>query len=662
MYENPRFVEDMVRLISENLDNFETPLEKLDKSIDILTEQKKNEILKESDPFVPNPPPPYDDGRYWNFTTGDILGWRVTSNFFSQDVIYNISNLKYFEAKENITGNDAAYYGVQLTRAFYNISTMQVEEFTNRTVFPLLNASLINYTLGKYNGLSIFNMQPIPFMKNDIGLESFINLFVPKNTSNDLLDIYWVADALHWFYSFLLSGLTQFIDDPADLCDMTVTANSIEYSNPSTDSYCYMYYYDNGTLQNGQLKITVEFGPGPPTTLSINWTRLFDFNPLDDLKWSEDFDEVGEILYIGMDTNETMLIFNHTVDMMEFEIEWDDDDEEWDFELLYYQQIWANVSYWDYENEEWEYLNCTAVPSANEIYPIVFGGDDDDDDDNDDDAYLPPFILTPNQSTLLGVGDIFKMFELSPEFDDIKVESGENWVKLTNTTTSNIAILSYQTDGIVQYFYIQDIGIFSARDDDDYDEDIVIYYKNSTFLPGPFHTFSLTSFDLISVSAVINISLDQASLFYHSGFPYNPTNNSINNAIGFFDILIHWKAALDSTTFTPINITFYYDHGIYYAVKIFWFNMSANNERGDWEEIPIISSGTGFVVVSLNHTCIIAIIASRKTIYVLPGDDDDDDDDKPVAIPYGSYYLLFSAIASIGLIVYTRRKIINNKI
>ncbi len=33
--------------ISENLDNFDTPLEKLDKSIDLLIEQKKNEILKE---------------------------------------------------------------------------------------------------------------------------------------------------------------------------------------------------------------------------------------------------------------------------------------------------------------------------------------------------------------------------------------------------------------------------------------------------------------------------------------------------------------------------------------------------------------------------------------------------------------------------------------
>lgn len=602
-----------------------------------------NQTPEKSDPFFPIPSV---GDRYWNFTTGDIVGWRVSSDFFTRDMIFNITDLKYFTATENVTGNDAGYYGVQLTPAYYNISTNKVEEFTNRTLFPLLNASLINYTLGKYKGMSVENMEPFAFMNGNGGPEFALNPFVPQNDSK-VLDIHWVAEALHWSYSIYLSG--EFSLDPADLCDLTVSSNSIKYSNPSRGTYCNLYYYDNGTLRTGELKVSFM----PQTTYTFNWTRIFDFDPLNDLKWTQKFDVPGDVLYVGMDTNETQLVFNHTVDNMELEIEWDDEDKEWDADLWYYQEIWANVSYWHYEDEKWVYINCTPVASANEIYPIIFGGNDDD---NDDDTLLPPMILIPNQSTYLSLDSIFKIFEFSPEWSDLRVETADNWVKLTNTTTSKIAVFSYQTDGILEYVYMQDVGPFGGVSEDRYDEDILFFYKNEYPLQ-PFNTIPLQPFDLGTLSAVINITVTDRSYLYHSGFPYNPTNQSISNALGFFDILINNQTLLDQTYFFPINITFNYDHKAYKSVKVYWFNMSANNNRGAWEELPIKDLGNGVIVVSLNHTSIIAFTASK--IYLPPGDDgdDDDDDEKEEAIPFGNFYLLFIAIGIIGLIIYERRKI-----
>ena len=618
----------------------------------------ENQTPEKSDIFSPDPPGVYS-GKYWNFTTGETVGWRVSSDYSTRDLIFNITDLKYFTATENVTGNDEPYYGVQLTPAFYNISTSQIEEFTNRTVFPLLNASVINYTLTHPSGFKSENMQPFAFMNDDGSPEFFLNPFIPRNSSSHLLDIDWVADALRWSYSAYLNGnfhpiygYPQPPQTQAELCDLTVTSNSIEYSNPAKGTYCNLYYYDNGTLQTGELKALFM----PETTFTFNWTRIFDFNPLDDLKWSEDFDAVGDILYVGIDTNETRLEFNRTDDHMELEIKWNDDDEEWEIDLLYFQEIWANMSYWHNEDKNWVYINCTRVASANDMYPIIFGEDDDDD------SFLPPLILIPNQSTYFNLGDVFKIFEFSPEWSDLRVESADNFVKLTNTTTSNIAVFSYQIDGILEYIYLQEVGPFGDISEDRHDEDIIFYYKNYTApLAVPsINTFSLHTFDL-DVSAVINISVVQISSLFHSGFPYNPTNQSISNALGFFDIFIQDETDLDQTNFAPINITFYYDHTTYKSVKVFWFNLSAGNHKGAWEEIPIKNLGNGAIVVSLNHTSIIVFTASKIVSLRSGGGNGDDDDKKEPAIPYGNFYLLFIAIGIIGLIIIERRKYLTNK-
>lgn len=610
------------------------------------------EIPEKSDPFVPDPLSPHD-GKSWNFTTDKIVGWRVTSDWGTRDKIFNISAQKQFTGAENVTGNNMPYYGVELTPAYWNVSQNKVMEFTNRTLFPLVNASVLNFDLPMFFGMHYYKMLPVGDKDDLLGPEYRINLFVPHNSSK-VLDLFYAANYSRTYYSFHLNGAPPMHVSELVKMDINYATNSIHYSNPSLGTYCNLYYYDNGTLRTGEIRAVY-----PPSYFyTINWTRLYDFNPLDDLVWSSEFDSVGDVIYVGVDKNESMLEFNKTVDNLDIEIEWDDGDEEWDVDLNYYQEVWANVSFWN--GASWEFENISVVGSANEFYPIVFSGDDDDN--GDDNGPMPPFLVIPDEGTLYDVGDIFARWEQNPEWTDLTFDYGDNYVKITNTTTSNLVAFSYQADGILEYIYMSHIGPFEFENEDPYDEDLIWYYKNATMLSQakPYiHNFTLYTFDL-AISANINISLQQGLLFYYSGFPYNPTNRSINNALGFFDIFLTPQTFLDQSHFSPINITFYYDHTIYKSVAVYWFNISADKGRGAWEEIKTVKNlGNGVLIVTMNHTSIIVFTGSGIPGAAPPakGDDDDDDDDEAPIIPTGNYYLIFLAMAVIGLVIYKKREI-----
>ena len=126
---------------------------------------------------MPDPLAPHN-GKSWNFTTGEIVGWRVTSDWGVRDKIFNISALKMFSQAENVTGKDLRYYGVQLTPAYWNISTSKIMEFTNRTLFPLVNASVLNYTLSLFNGMNYEKMLPVGDKDEIFGPEFQIEFLV----------------------------------------------------------------------------------------------------------------------------------------------------------------------------------------------------------------------------------------------------------------------------------------------------------------------------------------------------------------------------------------------------------------------------------------------------------------------------------------------------
>ena len=88
-------------------------------------------------------------------------------------------------------------------------------------------------------------------------------------------------------------------------------------------------------------------------------------------------------------------------------------------------------------------------------------------------------------------------------------------------------------------------------------------------------------------------------------------------------------------------------------MKLYYFNVTDPNAV--WQAIPFTDLGNGVIVFKVNHTSIFAF-TNRPSTIISSADDDDDDDDEPW-IPIGNYYLIFIAIAVIGLVLYKKREL-----
>ena len=86
----------------------------------------------------------------------------------------------------------------------------------------------------------------------------------------------------------------------------------------------------------------------------------------------------------------------------------------------------------------------------------------------------------------------------------------------------------------------------------------------------------------------------------------------------------------------------------YTSIKIYYYNETTEV----WELVNYVRIGNTFEI-SLDHASLFAFIGVPPYVAPSGGDDDDDDDKKETAIPFGNYYLLFLALAIIGLVIYS---------
>ena len=116
------------------------------------------------------------------------------------------------------------------------------------------------------------------------------NLFITKNGSSLTLD--WSANAL------ITGSYDDTILQPTPDITIIPATNEILLESIYTSSYVYLDYDDQGVLELGE--IFQDYGPyGNYTT---EWTRIYDFDPLNEVEWSVD---VGDFLYYGHGENET---------------------------------------------------------------------------------------------------------------------------------------------------------------------------------------------------------------------------------------------------------------------------------------------------------------------------------------------------------------------
>jgi hypothetical protein len=498
--------------------------------------------------FDPTPDPP-NNNVYWDFDEGDIIGWNLVvyngSNYMMEmDLIYNISAITYFE---NFSGHDVDYHGVQLTQMYFNVTTSSLEKYTD---YPLFNHSLVNFTSGSGD-----------FIAYALDQNSYLgpNPFIPTNGSNGLM-LQWCGDRSNDDYFFLLGG-----DMAGDVTYPDTNTIRIDNSTGSGE-YIEMKYYPNGTLEEGSV-FTYQ-GEMFPEGVTYNYTRIYDFNPLDDLEWSVD---IGDVFYIGMMGGEFKYeivdFINSSVDFM--------------MGPLAVQEVRANISYWDFFSESWEYDDDNVtIGVANEQYPLVMS-----------ESLQGPPLIVPIGTRGKDIAKSHSYF--TSWYPELEITYGDYWMKMVNTTSEGYSYMEFFPNGLMKYMIYKQLMS---------PEDVVLFYKNSTVINGAYD-FEIEPYGTDEFYVNVNISVSDDTHLLYAGMDQNPVNVTLNDGLLFIDLFLNETNNLDGL----INITIDYNVLKYNNINTWWFNMSADEGNGAWEEIPYTYLGVGKLEVSVNHTSFFAL-------------------------------------------------------
>jgi len=549
-------------------------------------------------PLIPTPDPP-NDNIYWDFDAGTFIGWELgfyngTTLLMSFELIYNISALTYFI---NYSGLGINYYGVQLKQAYFNATTNSLKEYpTSPYSYPVLNCSMANFTLGSFTGIPSFGMSYL-----------IVNPFIPINGTDGLMTE-WCAYGLADEYSMFIGGdLNPDVSFPS--------SNTILFENSTASGeYVKLVYYDNGTLETA---ILYSYGGGYyPEGISYNYTRIFDFNPIDEVEWNV---EIGDEFYMGFRHFEYKYVIvdfvNHTGYGM--------------YGMTAYQSITADVYRWNIltetwilqsedfpiasANNEWSYLTQTMMGSG-------MGG---------------PQLLVPNGTT---VDDMLTYFNyVLPMYSpDIELEHGANYIKLFNATSQEyIFYVEFTSEGIIKYIINRLILLIS----DPYA--MVYYYMNSEVISG-MHNFNIEPYGTSDFQVAANITVSEDTHLLYAGLDYNPTNKTLPNTFLVLNVFLNETSNLVG----ELNLTITYDPLKYESLEVWGFNYAADGGMGAWEKIDFIQPVNGTIIISVDHLSLFALVEAEPE-EIIPEE----------IIPFGVFYVLFMILSIIGLIVYSKRKL-----
>ncbi len=501
--------------------------------------------------FNPTPPPPGDTGTNWNFDEGDVVSWQVdiymdNALLGSQLLIYNISDLTYEAFNMSYTFEN--YYLVKLTEMYFNTTMNSLMEIPNRTISPIVNASLLNFTNMEMYADSEMEM-PTP------------NYFLPDNGTTGL----YLEDCAR--------GLLQYYGQAIPSINMTYTINTT-YDNelffydygmpdylmePFTNSYVDLVYFDNGTLNFGEVFMNLSGAPFNLFEMRLIYTRNFDFNPIDEVVWGV---EEGDVFYVGVGLNETK------IEIVDIANVTDEDYFSW-------TTILVNESVWDFELEQWILReNDSLAGQANEF------------------SFMPGQIV-PFNTTGEDLAAVFG----SPYSPYDYIEYDGYYMYAENTLSGSYMEMDYWISGIPNYIEIYDV---------DFDEYQVFFYKNMTLLStAGIYSINFTTYgslaDAFNITTDINV-LDSTEYYFRS-VPDNPTNVSLPLPFDvlYVDLMVNSTVNIDF----PINLTIEY-HPFFSGYYQLWY-FNASETVKDWFEVPITDDKVNTLTAQLNHTSIYAL-------------------------------------------------------
>jgi len=400
--------------------------------------------------------------------------------------------------------------------------------------------------------------------------------------------------------------------------------NRILIQNASGEAYMDLAYENDGILKTGVLYNRMVINNTVEVIINYSYMRIFDFNPYDNIEWALD---IGDQFYVGVNENETRVeiieIRNNTALMnMSGQLLY-----------MYTQAVYAQMSVWTGTSWVMTFSNI-SIGSASEIYPFMptMGPTGP----GPSMMFFP--LLIPKGSSPKDVSYLFSMFTIDPS---ITLTYSEDGFTIYNITSGGKATFQYFANGICKYLSMHDFKMFYPMGR------LVIYYKNWAIINGDYGFFiDILSGDITDIDILVNISVSADTLLLFSGFPDNPFNETLEDALIFIDVMVNDTNNL-VTTNGAINITFDYDPSQYEDIAIWYFNTTSMA----WEEVPYIILGSGKIMITVNHSSIFAVAGS----IIGPPEIPEVPDEEPM-VPFGFTFILFAILSMIGIIIYTNKK------
>ena len=511
-------------------------------------------------PFIPTPDPP-NENLYWDFDPGTIIGWELkyyngTDLLQSFRVLFNISALTYFV---NYSGLGINYYGVQLKQVYFNTSTNSLAEYPiDPYMNPIVNCSMANFTYGMFTGIPT------------LGGYLLANPFIPINGTKGLMTE-WCAYGLADDYSMFLGGdLNPDISFP--------NTNTILFENSTgSGEYVKLVYYDNGTLETA---VIFSYGGGYyPEGITYNYTRFYDFNPIDEVEWNV---EIGDEFYMGFRHFEYKYVIVDFVNHTEYGL----------FGMLQpFQSVLADVYRWNFLSETWILQSENfSIATVNEqwSYSIVsmmgevMGGLQ---------------LLVPNGTT---VDDMLTVFNYPPPMGpyDIVLEYGANYIKLFNTTSQeDLFYVEFTSEGAIEYIINRLFWPVS-------DPYAMVYYNMNSEFISEIHNFNIEPYGTSDFQVAVNITVSGDTHLLYAGLDYNPTNITLPNTCLVLNVFLN-----ETSNFAgELNMTITYDPQKYESLEVWGFNYTANSGSGAWEKIEFIQPVNGKIIISVDHLSLFALV------------------------------------------------------
>ncbi len=475
-----------------------------------------------------DPDYPPSASHQWAFGQHNIFGWHVKTlegdGPLDHDLIYNVTALKLLDDAFQIDESNFNAYGVVLQRMYWNTSSGGLKPYNTLMNYPLINASLINYTTGMPGAEQLM----LPFNPEVGGtIETMeANPFIPINTSaGNLPDLAYCADMLYVFYDYQLSGSMSGTTDVSIATDGS-TYWMISYTNTIHDTYAHLYYNIQGVLTTGEI-----YGYHDLDKFKVNYTKIEDFNPVNGLQWAYD---VGDEFYMGQEFHEfhyKIIEKNETTT-----IQYGD--------IVSYQEIWANRTRWDGGLQAWTDPDITAIGRANENDPMVFTDDGG-----------PAFYLLPENTQGCDVKRHWQGFaDENGQVDS--VSCGEDWVKIYNSNNESYVYMEYFANGQLKYLHTFSVNFMGS-------DSTVIYFKNSTIATTGVNEYELTPYGAegdFTIKFTLDVSTNTHILF--AAFDYLPIDQELENGLVYFDIWMN-----DTGLINELNITILYN-GLYTDLEL----------------------------------------------------------------------------------------------